>query len=216
MSSTTTPPGSAPSPGPETGFPRNPATTSVPVLPAVALRWSPFRFDAETEVAGDDLKALLEAARWAPSSYGEEPWRFIVARRGDPQREAMEETLMPGNAYARRASVLVATLAKATYTRNGKVNRVAIHDTGLATANLLAEATNRGLITHPMGGFDKEALRTAFRIPEDFAPVVIVAVGRHDPSLDDEIMTGKEERPRRRRSLEDTVFGAEFGVPLEL
>jgi nitroreductase len=126
----------------------------------------------------------------------------------------MDAALTSGNAYARRAGVLIATLAKTTYTRNGRPNRHATHDTGLATANLLLEATSRGLITHPMGGFDAQILRDAFHIPEDYHPVAMVAVGHHDPSLEDESLTTREERPRRRRPLEQTVFGSRFGDPL--
>ena len=194
-------------------FPRKPAETSVSIQGALAHRWSPFRFDTRRDVAQTDLVALLEAARWAPSSFGEEPWRFIVARRGDGHRKALEDTLMEGNSYAKRAGVLVATMAKGTFSRNGKPNRVALHDVGLATANLLAEATARGLITHPMGGFDKEALRRAFRIPDDFQPVTILAVGHHDPEVDDPALERREARDRRRRPLADIAFGERFGVP---
>ena len=192
-------------------FPTRPGETSVPITEALAQRWSPYRFHAEAEVEEEDLRGILEAARWAPSSYGEEPWRFIVACRTDPHRKVLEDTLMEGNAYARRAGVLLATMAKSTFTRNGKSNRVALHDVGLATGNLLAEATARGLITHPMGGFDKEALREAFRIPDDFVPVAVIALGHHDPALDDEALIRREARDRRRRSLAETAFGATFG-----
>jgi nitroreductase len=165
-------------------------------------------------VGDEDLRALLEAARWAPSSWGEEPWRFLVARRGDPHRSTLEATLSEGNAYARRASVLIASLAKTHFTRNGRVNRFASHDTGLATAALILEATHRGLITHPMGGFDAEALRKNFEIPEGFEPMAMVAVGWHDPALADEALVLKEERTRRRKPLEDIAFGSAFGTPV--
>lgn len=194
-------------------FPARPAETSVPILEALANRWSPYRFATDKDVSESDLRAILEAARWAPSSYGEEPWRFIVARRNDEHRRAMDQILYGGNSYARRASVLIASLARTTFTRNEKPNRVAMHDVGLATANLLAEATARGLITHPMGGFDKEALRTTFRVPEVFSPVAIVAVGHHDATLSEERLLERERRPRRRRPLHEIVFGASFGSP---
>jgi nitroreductase len=195
-------------------FPAKPADTSVPILDPIANRWSPSRFDDSREVEWEDLLAILEAARWAPSSFGEQPWRFIVGRRRDLHREVMDSALSSGNAYARRAGVLIATLAKTTYTRNGRPNRHATHDTGLATANLLLEATSRGLVTHPIGGFDRQVLREAFDIPEDYVPVAMVAVGHHDPSLEEERLMAREDRPRRRRPLEQTVFGTSFGSPL--
>lgn len=200
-------------PGPSSSSSHKPANTAVAILDALAHRWSPYRFHADRDVSGEDLTGLLEAARWAPSSFGEEPWRFIVARRGDPHRTALEETLVDGNAYAKRASVLIATLAKGTFSRNGKPNRVALHDVGLATGNLLAEATARGLITHPMGGFDKEALREAFGVPEDFTPVTVLAIGHYDPDLTDEALSRRDARERRRRPLEEIAYGRGFGVP---
>lgn len=197
-------------------FPKRPGKTSVPITDALAHRWSPYRFHSEKDVEAADLQGVLEAARWAPSSYGEEPWRFIVARREDPHRQALEDSLMEGNAYARRAAILMVTLAKATFTRNGKPNRVALHDVGLATGNLLAEATVRGLITHPMGGFDKEAVRAAFRVPEDYAPVTVIALGHHDPELEEELLTRREARERKRRPLAETTFGGTFGEAYRL
>lgn len=198
------------------GFPLNPGESSVPIHPALGFRWSPSRFTTDREVEAVDLRGILEAARWAPSAFGEEPWRFIVARRDDPHRKAMEDTLMPGNAWAKRASVLIATMGKETLTRNQKPNSTAWHDTGLATSNLLAEATARSLITHPMGGFDKEALREAFGIPEDYSPIVIVAVGHYDPAFDDARLFEREGRPRRRRPLDTLVFGGTFGRAAEI
>jgi nitroreductase len=168
------------------------------------------------EVQDSDLRGILEAARWAPSAFGEEPWRFIVARRGDPHRQALEETLMEGNAWAKGASLLIASLARENLTRNDRPNATALHDTGLATANLLAEATARGLITHPMSGFDKRRLKEAFGVPEGFTPVILLAVGHHDSELDAQDLTNRESRPRRRRSLAETVFGGVFGEAARL
>jgi len=199
-----------------TPFPERPGDVSVPITEALRHRWSPYRFHSEHDVDEEDLRGVLEAARWAPSSYGEEPWRFIVARRTDAHRSSLEGTLTEGNAYARRASVLIATLAKSTFSRNGKPNRVALHDVGLATGNLLAEATARGLITHPMGGFDKDAFREEFQVPEDYAPVAVIALGHHDPDLDDELLIRREGRKRRRRPLTETVFAGQFGNPYHL
>ena len=165
------------------GFPEKPAETSVPILSALARRWSPVRFDSRRDIGKDDLRGVLEAARWAPSSFGEEPWRFLVARRQDPHREAMEGALSEGNWWARDASVLLVSVAKETFTRNGKPNRFFAHDTGLATSALLAEATHRGLISHPMGGFHTGKIREAFQVPEGFTILAMIALGWHDPEV---------------------------------
>jgi nitroreductase len=187
-------------------FPEKVTPLAADILPALSSRWSPVRFDPFREVEPQDLEAVLEAARWAPSSYGEEPWRFLVARRHDPHRPILEEALAEGNRWAVAASVLIVTLAKRTFSRNGKPNRFAEHDVGLATAALLAEATHRGLITHPMGGFDTELVRREFGIPDDLQVMAMIALGWHDPSMDQEHLVRKEARPRRRRELRETVL----------
>lgn len=187
-------------------FPEKATPLEVDILPALASRWSPVRFDRFRDVDPEDLEAVLEAARWAPSSYGEEPWRFIVAKRHDPHRSILEDALAEGNRWARSASVLIVTLAKGTFSRNGKRNRFAEHDVGLATAALLAEATHRGLITHPMGGFDADSVRREFEIPDDLQVMAMIALGWHDPSMDQEDLARREARPRRRRELSETVL----------
>lgn len=192
-------------------YPSRPADTRVPIHPPLARRWSPVKFDADRDLAREDLLGILEAARWAPSCYGEEPWRFIVARRGDAHRPTLEETLSGGNSWARRASVLIASLAKGRLSKNDKPNRWAAHDTGISSFAMIVEATSRGLITHAMGGFDAGALVDAFGVPDEYEPMSILAVGFHDPELDEERLTRKEGRSRERRPLQETVFGERFG-----
>ncbi len=193
------------------GYPARPAETSVPVHPAIAARWSPSRFDAEYEVAREDLLALLEAARWAPSSGNEQPWRFLVVPRGHPRRAGLEAALKPGNAWAKRASVLLVSLAKTTWERNGEPNAWAEHDTGIATGLLLVQATVLGLAAHPMAGWDADALRAALEVPPELRPKAVIAVGRHDPALEDEKLLEREARPRTRRPLGETAFLGAFG-----
>lgn len=192
---------------------RRPGDVSVPLASGAEERWSPVLFHTSANVDEERLRALLEAARWAPSSYGEEPWRFLVARRGDPWRHAVDDALSEGNAWARDAAVLIVGMAKRTLSRNGQENRMAAHDLGIALGGMLAEATAQGLATHPMGGFRSEAVREAFGVPEDFGIHWVLAVGHHDPSRDDPPLARREQRPRRRRSLSDTAFGERFGNP---
>ncbi len=184
------------------------ATTEHEVLPLVRERWSPRAF-AETEVDTTTLRSLLEAARWAPSAYNEQPWRFIVARKQEP--EAFERALallVEGNqAWAHAAPVLLFGLVKRSYSHNGKPNAHARHDLGQAAAWLTVEATQRGLVVHQMAGIRADAIREAYGVPEDFDIVTGLAVGY--PGRADQLdgpMADMERAPRRRKSQDEIVF----------
>lgn len=195
-------------------YPARPAESPVPILEPLALRWSPRRLDAAATVSPEELRALLEAARWAPSSGNEQPWRFLVFPRDHPRRGALEETLTPGNAWAKRASVLIATLAKHTRTKNNDPNRWAAHDTGAATAYLVAQAAAMGLVAHPMGGFDADALARSLAVPDGYTPMTVIAVGQYDPNLRDPKSEEREAKPRTRKPLNEIAFLGAFGEPL--
>ncbi len=199
--------------GPDPSYPARPGDTSVELASGLERRWSPRRLDAERPVADGDLRAVLEAARWSASTYNEQPWRFLVARRGDPWRDAVEAALNDGNAWARRASILVVGVARTTFSRNDRPNRHAWHDVGLALGSMMAEAMARGLVTHPMAGFSAERVRADFGVPDGFEPVWVLALGQWDPELADETLRERDERPRSRKPLEELVFGARFGEP---
>jgi nitroreductase len=128
----------------------------------------------------------------------------------------VDAALNDGNAWARRASVLVVGLAKRTLARNGRDNPNAAHDLGIALGSMLAEATARGLATHPMGGFDATEVRRDFAVPDAFEPRWVLAVGHHAPDLENEALEGREARPRTRRPLAETVFGPAFGKTIRL
>ena len=191
------------------------AETSVPIHDLLARRWSPRAYDAARAVAAGDLAALLEAARWAPSSSNEQPWRFLVFDERDPAaRERARDTLTAGNAWAKKAPVLVLTVAQEAWTRNGQPNPHAKHDVGLATENLLLEATARNLVVHPMAGFDGAKARELFAIPEGFSPVAMISVG-HPGSADelDEKNRGREGAPRSRKPLAEIAFAGTWAKP---
>ena len=183
---------------------RNP--TQVPVAQPIAQRWSPRAFDPMFDLSAEDITALGEAARWAPSAANLQPTRFIVARRGTGTFETIVGTLAGFNReWAPNASALIVAVAETT--REGKPMRWAEYDLGQAVAHLSIEATHRGLITHQMGGFDADALRSAFLLAEGLTPVAIVAVGRHDDS--DDVAPAIRERdlaPRARRNLADLTL----------
>ena len=141
-------------------------------------RWSPYGF-ADRPVSDDDLRSLFEAARWAPSSYNEQPWRYIVATKPDPKEfERLLSCLVEGNqAWAKAAPVLAVGCTSLNFVRNGKPNAAAVHDLGLASANLVLEATARGLFVHQMIGILPDKARELYHIPEDVQPKTGLAIG---------------------------------------
>jgi nitroreductase len=190
------------------------AATAVGIHPLLAKRWSGRAFDAR-EVTHEEIHAMLEAARWAPSSANEQPWRFVVVRRNDPSRAAVVASLTGANPrWADTAPVLIVAAAAANRERDGKPNRYAWHDTGLATAQLEMQATFFDLATHSMAGFDAEQLRTAVGIPAGVDPVTVIAVGHRGPAetLPEDLRV-RELLPRTRRPLDDIAFAGRFGEP---
>jgi nitroreductase len=173
----------------------------------IADRWSPRAFDAEHRIGDADLAALFEAARWAPSSMNEQPWRYRFARRGDPGFDALYDALMPGNqAWAGNASLLVACFVEPAFRRNGKPNRHAWHDAGAANLSLALEAGNRGLHAHAMGGFDRDRAMALPGVDPDWEAVCFLAVGRRT-SADTlpETLRERETAERTRLPLEEVA-----------
>ncbi len=192
-----------------------PAATAHPIEPLLQRRWSSRAF-APRPVGRDVLLRLFEAARWAPSSYNEQPWSYIVATQENPERlKEAQSVLTPGNAWACKAPVLVCSVAHLTFARNGRPNRHALHDIGAASENLLLQATALGLFGHQMAGFDVEKARAVFQVPEGYEPVAMMALG-YPAAL--ETLTAEEraheERPRVRRPTEEFVFDGRFGDSL--
>ena len=170
-------------------------------------RWSP-RVYADKEIPAAELKRLFEAARWAASSYNEQPWRFLVGRRGDETYQKIFNALVEFNqSWARSAPVLVLSVAKKTFSGKGHPNRYGLHDTGAAMANLALQATADGLHTHSMAGFDNEKMRASFAIPSDYELGAVTAIGYFgDPSSLPEHLRNQEVSPRQRKPLEEFVF----------
>jgi nitroreductase len=188
-----------------TQSPRN--VTSVPLTDQLADRWSPRSFDADYVISPDDLTALGEAARWAPSANNAQPARFIVARRGTPTFETIASALRRLNLeWAPRAALLIVGLAETA--RDGQPLRWAEYDLGQAVAHLTVEAQSRGLSVRQMGGFDADALRAAFDLTPELVPVVVVAVGRYDESAADvpAELRERDAAPRSRRGLDEMAL----------
>jgi nitroreductase len=164
----------------------------------------------------DVLVRLFEAARWSPSSANEQPWRFVIARRGDNTAFArLLGALTPGNqTWARRAAVLGISAAALTSQRTGTVNRWAWYDIGQSMAHLSIQATHEGLMVHQMAGYDAERARDAAGIPEGFEPVTAFAIGYPgDPAVLEEHNQKRETAPRMRRPLAETVYEGRWGRP---
>jgi len=188
------------------------------IHPLLAQRWSPRAFSGESlNVA--TLLQLFEAARWAPSSMNEQPWRFIVARRDEPEAfERIFNCLSESNRrWAGSAGALVLAVAARFNTRSGRENGSARYDLGQAVAQLSVQAIAAGLYVHQMGGFSVDAAREAFAIPEGFDPVVAIAIGRlGDPGALADVDREREVSARSRRVLAETVFAGSWGQPAPL
>lgn len=186
------------------------------VLDVFLDRWSPRSF-ADRDVSPALLRKVFEAARWAASSYNEQPWRFILGRRGDNTWQKIFDTFSDFNKkWTRTAPVLMINAAKPRFDHNGSPNRVALYDLGAATQCLCLEATALGLATHQMAGFDTEAARKAFGIPEDYTIGAAIALGyQGEPDALDEQMLQSEVAPRTRLPLGQFVL-SEWGTAADL
>lgn len=190
------------------------ATLDHPVHPLIATRWSPSLFSSRP-VAKADLLSIFEAARWAPSSYNEQPWRYLVATQDDPSEFArLLSCLNEGNqAWAQAAPVLALGIVSTRLARNDKPNRVAFHDLGLASATLSLEATARGISVHQMGGIHPERARELYGIPESFEVLTALALGY--VAVGEGRFAERDQRPRTRRPLTETVYTGTFGRGIE-
>ncbi|WP_240739778.1 nitroreductase family protein [Leucobacter triazinivorans] len=183
------------------------AHTSAPVLDTLAERWSPRSFDGEHTFPEGALRGVLEAARWAPSANNSQPWRFIVARRGGASFARIAQALAGSNRqWAGRAAALIVNLAEVA-DADGAPRPWAEYDLGQAVAHLSVQAHSEGFSTHQMGGFDREAIRTAFDLDERLIPVSITAIGMlGNPAQLPEPLREREIAPRTRKALEDLVL----------
>jgi nitroreductase len=178
------------------------------VLPIFHTRWSPRSF-SDREVSRADLAKVFEAARWAASSFNEQPWRFLVGTRHSFAYKKIFDSLMPFNQqWAAAAPVLILGTAKTKFSHNGSPNRVAFYDLGAAASYLTLQAAALGLATHQMAGFDPEVARKAFEIPEDYLIGAVIALGyQGEPAaLPNEQFVAQEVAPRQRKPLKDFVF----------
>ncbi|HOZ48103.1 MAG TPA: nitroreductase family protein [Candidatus Hydrogenedentes bacterium] len=189
------------------------AETRFPVHELIRRRWSPVTY-SDRPVALADLGSLFEAARWAASCYNDQPWRFLVAsKEHEAEYRRMLGCLVEKNqAWAASAPVLILAVASVRFEFNGRENRWARHDIGMAVMSLLLEAADLGLHAHAMAGFDPDRARETFGIPEGFEPVTAIAAGYlGDVAAAPEAQRQRDETPRSRRPLESIVFAGQWG-----
>ncbi|HKA17477.1 MAG TPA: nitroreductase family protein [Blastocatellia bacterium] len=198
-------------------YPEKPGRTEYPINELMRRRWSSRAFAEGRAVPRETLLTLLEAARWAPSCFNDQPRYFLVFDGSDG--EALERArgcLAAGNAWALKAPVLMLSVSRESFEQNGKPNRWAQHDTGLATENLLLEATELGLAAHPMAGYDADLARKEFGIPDGFTPIAMIAIGYpYSDKLEalDDKLRAKELASRERKPLSEIAFAGAWGRP---
>lgn len=192
-----------------------PAQTSRPIHDLFVRRWSTRAFDPNRPVTRDQLIALLEAARWAPSCNGDEPWRYLIwDRQRDPDgfQKAFDTLSENNRKWVKNVPLLMLSCAGTSFAATGKPNRWTQHDTGAASVCMALQATAMGLMLHQMGGFDAEKARAAFGIPADYTPMAMIAVGyQAEPDILDEETKKKELAPRSRKPLGERFFEGGWG-----
>lgn len=190
------------------------AQTDYPIIDVLQRRWSPRAFSTKP-VEKEKLLACLEAARWAASSNNEQPWSYLVATAQEPEEFAkLVSCLVPGNQiWAKQAPVLMISVMKTVFSKNGTPNRVAMHDVGAASAQLTAQAMSLGLFVHQMGGIELSKIKVVYGLPDNHEPVAGLAVGYPgDPALlPDEKLREREMTSRVRKPLDQFVFSGSFG-----
>jgi nitroreductase len=169
-------------------------------------RWSPVAF-SDKPVGEEVILSLFKAARWAPSSFNAQPWRFIMGKRGDETYPVLLDLLSDSNrTWAKTAPVLVLSIAETYFVDRGKENRFALYDTGMAVGNLLIQATFAGLYVHQMGGYDAEKAKGIFKLPEHQTPMAMMAIGyKGDRKQLPEDVAKREDKERVRKELNEFV-----------
>ncbi len=193
---------------------RKSVDSSVELHPVLAERWSPRSYDSSAIIPDQDVLAFLEAARWAPSANNGQPWRFIIARRGDEHFQNISKTLSGFNQVWAPSASLFVVVSTLTTTPDGKPRATAMYDAGLSSALLTVEAHHRGYAVHQIAGFDREIIKNEFGLDAALAPIVILAIGKQAPasSLVDPVLKEREEAPRERLPLSELVVAGNIAT----
>jgi nitroreductase len=183
------------------------ANTDFPIHRLIARRWSARAFSTK-KVEKSKILSILEAARWAPSSRNEQPWRYIVFTDDNPEKiDKARSVLLEINNYAKRAPILICAITKKTYSDTGTYNKLHFHDLGAANENMFLESFNQGLIMHEMGGFDRDKARKVFNISDEYEIGIMIAIGYQDShEILPERYREKAFSPRERKPLSKIAF----------
>jgi nitroreductase len=190
-----------------------PADSQFHIHDLLRRRWSPRAF-ADQPVEREKIQRLLEAARWAPSCFNEQPWAFILATTEHPEEhQKLLSCLVEGNQiWAKRAPLLLLTVAKRHFDHNGQVNPHAYHDVGLAVGNLVLQATAMNLAVHQMAGILPDTIREGYALPAGYEAVTGIAIGyQGDASTLPDPLRERELAPRFRKALREFVFSETWG-----
>lgn len=184
--------------------------STYPILPLLLSRVS-YRAFSDERLTEEELMSLFEAARWAPSSYNNQPWRFVYARRGEKEWDTLFNVLVDFNkSWCKNADTLVVVISRNNFEHNNKPSRTSHFDTGSAWMSLAAEAHSRNITTHGMEGFDYEVLKKNLAIPDSFTIEAMIAIGKpgNKENLPEEIRA--KEVPSNRKPLTDIVSKGTF------
>lgn len=197
---------------------KKPALTQVEIHELIANRWSGRTYDAAQVVSRAQIVALLEAARWAPSCFGDQPWRFVVVDKNTDQQAwqlAFACLASSNQTWTRNAPVLILVCADTRFNHNQQENRWAQYDTGAAAENLCLQASSMGLVAHQMGGFNSDQARESFAIPVQYTLMSMISIGyaANIADLDSEVLA-REVAVRSRRPLGDLFYVNAWGKPV--
>lgn len=182
-----------------------------PIETIFLKRWSPRAMTGES-ITDAELNSLFEAARWAPSTYNEQEWRFLYAKRETPHWKVFFDLLVePNQKWCDKAGVLILVTSHKVFSKNGKPNPVHTFDSGLATENLMLQGCQMGLVVHGMAGFDQDKARSALKIPDDYSVEAMVAVGRPgDPDQLPEGYADMDRNPSGRKPISEIICEGPF------
>jgi nitroreductase len=189
----------------------NPRTTDYPINPAFPQRWSPRAMSGE-ELREEEIFSLFEAARWAPSSYNNQPWRFLYARRNTPAWDQFFDLLVePNKIWCKNAAVLVVIISKTTFDHNGKPSKTHSYDAGAAWGYLALQGSMNNLVIHGMQGFDYQKAKETLEIPDDYQVEAMAAIGKPGKKDDLPEEVRKREFPSDRKKITEIAFEGKFG-----
>ncbi len=191
------------------------ASTRYPINQLLASRWSGRAYDPDKYLSGEDRIILAEAARWSPSCFGDEPWRFIFCDKSCNEKAWHKafDCLSEGNqSWANNAPLLIIISSDTIFAHNDKPNRWGNYDTGAAAMSICIQATEMGMMSHQMGGFSTDKTRELFNIPERFTPMAMMTVGYqvNEDSISED-MKERELAERKRKPLDECFFDGEWG-----